>query len=585
MEERTWRFKRLHSPRQIASMKINKLLLLLAIFPLASITACSSDNGSSSEGGSEDSSNISSSEDIPQRKRNPNYQQSIYYNTPAIADDVYVFNADNSNSYEIAMILSLQGILAQTQATIYMKYGSSYDTWFNAIKTQYPNVTVHDETKDPWALVDMFKSAVNNKYVSYTHASRLDLSINHAATIAGVEHYLMVDKSLEATAIAHGLTLGEDATETSTRELFEKYKNQLNNNLLINQNPQSTNTLRDYGIAAKAMCVFFDYEGNYDARIRSDISEWLVYDAPVLGWTTNEIPFVEVNSLKSLVTIPADYAANLSFLSAYQNNRTLIQSYASKVTTAEPGKHYLAIVMSDGDNIQWDLGGLHTSGDWYSNSKRGHFPLTWTLSPSLSSVAKMSVEYVYDQATDNDYFIAGPSGYGYTNLTEYTSKSTYAEICDIYMRKSGLEYINFLDNKVDKTALEEVMKYNSVKGGVWSVEDYYADGHGGVYWVHNKPVVAVKEVLWSPSNGLFDNLDVVASRINNYSTDPTNISSYTVLAAHVWSLGKLNSLETFVGKLGSHVQLVTVKEMLDLVKDNVSHVDKEAADDYPALHY
>jgi hypothetical protein len=55
-----------------------------------------------------------------------------------------------------------------------------------------------------------------------------------------------------------------------------------------------------------------------------------------------------------LVTVPSDHAWNLSIYSALPRERLeQINDYAAGATVAEDGRHYVALMMTDGDNVQW----------------------------------------------------------------------------------------------------------------------------------------------------------------------------------------------------------------------------------------
>ncbi|MCQ3907239.1 MAG: hypothetical protein MJ219_00310 [Mycoplasmoidaceae bacterium] len=69
----------------------------------------------------------------------------------------------------------------------------------------------------------------------------------------------MISKDLEETAQSHGLTLGADASQMQSHDVFNRYKHRLNNKLLINQSPYDF-PLRDYAIASKALTIYLDNE-------------------------------------------------------------------------------------------------------------------------------------------------------------------------------------------------------------------------------------------------------------------------------------------------------------------------------------
>lgn len=563
-------------------MKNIKTLLLSSLLGGALLFSCANNTG-----GSVNSINDSSEQNSSQSGDSDIVDEGVYFRSPKYASKVYVVDATKLSTAEKIMVISLQGILAQKESTIFLTGVGEDDDFFETIKEHSSFEVVYQD--DPWELVELFKNSLNSKkFVTFssteTSGNVYDLSINHAATISGVERWLMVDKSLVNKALEHGLKIGVDASTYTTRTLFNEYKDYLNNSYILHQNPQKFQ-LRDYSIAGKALCIYTDYEKS-DSTIFSDIADWARVNAPIIGWTENEINFVAVNSLKSLVTVAADWASNLSFESAYRIDERLTQkNYANNKVKAEKGKHYVAIVMSDGDNVQWMQRGFASDPRWYGSTKRGQFPMTWTVAPSLSDVSPAILDSIYTSGTANDNFIAGPGGLGYVNISEYDEDSLtdYGKKTAGYMAKSGLTSVNFLDNFIDEDRLNYFSKYEQIHGGIWSVGNMYLEGEGGVYWSNDKPFVAVRDVLWrisgAQSNEYYGYTERVAQRINEYSTDPTTIEGYSVVLCHAWSIGTMEYIARFVQQLDDHVELVTVDQLVDMVKENVKHENIEELDD------
>lgn len=500
---------------------------------------------------------------------------------------VFTIDENAMNSMEAEMIASLQGIVAKTNASIYIINNLEKHDWLETIQEKN-DLTVRN-VSNPWELVDLFKNHIKDqKYVLYKSnyekdALMFDQTINYATTVAGVESYLMISESLEAEAKLHNLSLGKDVRDYNTARVFNEYKDRLNKDVLIHQTPAKWQ-LRDYSIAVGAMCFYSDF---YDGEnVKDQILSWANKNIPILGWTENEINFVESNSIHGKITLASDWSANLSFTSSFGENSSFKQkNYVQRDLTKE-NKHYVAIVMSDGDNLQWMQNGFTSDSKFYGSEYRGNFPMTWTISPAMADLTPSILDYIYENGTTNDQFIAGPSGVGYVNMAGYNSEylKEYSQITASYMKETDMQYINLLDNSINTNALDELAKYDSVQGGVWSVGDKYIEGAGGVYWSNDKPFVTMRETLWripgdDAGNNYYGFVERVAQRINEYKIDPTSIEGYTVVVAHAWSIGSMNYLSRFVELLDDDVELVTVGELLELVKENVPHENKKYLDD------
>ena len=514
------------------------------------------------------------------------------YKPDGFAQTVYVIKASNMSRAEREMITSLQGILAQHKATIFIEdldgVAESQNTkyWLDDLIDRY-GIKV-EYVRNPWTLLSMFSNYITDcKYVLYTSPetsdNAYDQSINMAATVSGVEGYIMIDKSIELLAVSRGFTLGKDVTGSTFREIFEEYKDRLNKNYIVHQSPERSE-LRDYAIAGKVFCYYSDHVT--DTKLSAEVLAWANSNCVVLGWTEDELNFVASCSLYAKAVIPADWSSNLSFYAALDKENEIIkQSYTQEKITADPNKHYVAIVMSDGDNIQWIQRNFIDSTSYFGSKYRGEFKLTWGISPSLYDLAPSIAERVYSNQSANDQFISGPGGLGYTNITNYDKEelAEYAKMTASYMEKMDLHYANFLDAYVDEEALKYFAEQDQIEGGIWNIGNKYVGAQGGVYWENGKPFVSVRETLWRESSGIdneyYGYTERVAQRINSYKCDPTSIEGYTVVVAHVWSIGTMDHIARFVNSLDEHVELVTVGELIELVKENVEQKNVYELDD------
>jgi hypothetical protein len=92
----------------------------------------------------------------------------------------------------------------------------------------------------------------------------------------------------------------------------------------------------------------------------------------------------------------------------YQNNKT------AKTTTFDANTVYYTIYMGDYDSSAWLK--QHVYNMWVKNGgdkRRGSLPLMWAYNPNLSYRVPMVFDYVYENKSAQDYFVAGDSGAGY----------------------------------------------------------------------------------------------------------------------------------------------------------------------------
>jgi len=111
---------------------------------------------------------------------------------------------------------------------------------------------------------------------------------------------------------------------------------------------------------------------------------------------------------------------------------TLIQNPTFPIKY-QPDKSYVALVYGDMDNIDFVYGFGHQHMQIRSErcSKTTCFPLTWTISPNLVSVAPAIIKWYYRLAskTGRDYFIMPPSGtlYAYPSMMPAETQIEYMQ--------------------------------------------------------------------------------------------------------------------------------------------------------------
>ena len=458
---------------------------------------------------------------------------------------------------------AIQGIFARTNAKYYY-YRNNYEVWTNDMTKNY-GITFRDVTFAE--MVEDFKSTYGNKYVLYDGRNSAE-SLNCASTVAGACDMIPVDVELEDYFLSAGFEKGEDVTKMTEAKCFAKYKDKLNNDGLVQINNGGFNDqLRDYGIACKYL---FFWPKNMDdstvMKFRAEVLSWAKEDSPIFGWVPNDETIdVSIASNYGKFTIASDYCTNMSVFTCKNafGNLQFKQNNKTSDVVAEKGKHYVCIMMSDGDNVQTWYNNFATNTK-YLGAERGDFPMGWSMQPSLTDLAPNIMNYVYSRADKNDYYVCSVSGQGYMNPQNYSDLGSFIGGLDLYTKRADLSVVQILDAGPSEKVTEMYSLVPSVKGGIYCYGMKYAEGAGSVYWSNDKPFVSVRETLWSA------NVQAMAKRINGYATDPTNITGYTAINLHPWSMD-YNDVKTLVSLLDEHVVVVTADDFVRLIVDNVPH--------------
>ncbi len=522
---------------------------------------------------------------VPPEGEDPSEEEPFrYYPSLSPGETLYYIKASDMTSSEYLLAVSLQGILAQKgKSSIYIDARDtdptqSYAVWREDLEENYG--LTFEYQPSVYELLRIFREDVSEQ--GYIFCDRE--SLNGATVAAGVYGYLLAREdtrqALDELGFVKKLDYAEEcrnSAQSFDKVIFERFKDKVTTSLLIHQSPDKLQ-LRDYAIAVKAYCFYvYDPRTNQEenAFVR-EVYEFMDKDIPILGWAEDELSFVDLNSEYGKITIASDWSDNLSFLGAIEATDIVQNRYEGGQIVPEKGKHYAAIVMSDGDNVQWYQGGFINSPKYYANEYKGTFPITYGISPSLSDLAPTLMQKIYSCAAPSDYFTAAVSGQGYINVTQYSELKTFAQRTDIYMRRSGLDYMTFLDEgtleTMDASFWQEFAQYDGIKGAMWMYGDKYAGGKGAIRWSEGKPLVAFRDAIWE------EDPRRVATRVNSYKKDYTCIEGYSFIVAHCWST-PFDLIKRFADSLSDDVVLVTAEQLFDMIVRYVPQEDKVYLDD------
>ena len=295
-------------------------------------------------------------------------------------------------------------------------------------------------------------------------------------------------------------------------------------------------------------------------------------DAATLGWgdaSGGEHVFVGDGSDRGVFMVAADYARNLSTLSSAQvpppRQRTRVEPFT------EANVHYVAFLVTDGDNVQWNLGGFR---DYFNHPARGSFNMGWALSPALADLAPSVLHWYFDQASNGlgrDFFVSGPSGLGYMYPSRYPSSEL-----DLHVQRlnqlagfADLGLVQVLDfNSFNRVDLWNKYTAQPNLGAVLYLEYSRYDAPGGaVLWSNGKPVLSARRLLWDGLSGA-DETSVI-NALNSAARDPYSPTGYSLVMVHVWSK-TLSNVLTVVQGLAPQVRVVTPDSMVRLLRMNIA---------------
>ncbi len=462
-----------------------------------------------------------------------------------------------ASSQDRALVASLQGLVAKrSPEQIFIDDGGPSRTWRDYLVSRY-GITLNHSYATLASLVAHFKRYVNG-YILYDISGN-PRSLNVATSLSGPLGGLPVDQSQLTQVRSLGVTRQLlDVSDKNEKWAYTKYRGVFSETTAAELDFDVYYQLRDYATLTNS---FTFYDGVTDWR--EQVLEGLGPGATLLGWGTDEFEMVHQASRQGVSTIATDLAPNLSVLSSVRSIEGLTQKRAP--SPPPQGKHYVSFVVSDGDNVAWDLRGLQ---QYYRNAVRGTFSVGYGISPSLVDLAPSALRWYYENASSGraqDEFIAGPSGGGYVYPSRMTADDLdgFVRRLNAYMGMADLRIAEVLD---DQTSFDRTDLWSKYLGQP-NIDALFYIGMGArgrIRWVGNKPVVEQRDTLW---DGVTDESTLIRE-INSRPASPTTADGYTLVLVHCWTKS-LSDIKTVVDGLGSNVEVVTPREFVSLIQQNV----------------
>lgn len=560
-----------------------------------------------------------------------------YYPTSALPEDkvIYVIN-DTEHGYnysadKLVTAQAIQGLFSRKETKFYvdshyMTNGVNTDMYYLKQAAEDYSLTLDYVTLEQavqmyidawnqnvasglWGSEIPMTNYVQKQYKAYVEGEdyttpgyivyrKGTISVNLACTIAGLTGFLPVEESDVEFYDTLGLRKKFDVNNVAFTYRWllnvEGVMNELSRDGLVHQNYKeasgATNKfLRDYGVAHKYFHIYYDDASDVSEAVKKNLHNFLKKNIPIFGYTFSEDRDVAFFSQYGQFIVPTDYTCNLTFYSADEfAGQNFVQPNDDKDLPAEQGKHYVAFVVSDGDNATYwqNTAAFATNYMNAAGREKDSFPVTWSISPSLADLMPLVLNNVYNvQSNDYDYFCAPVSGHGYINAGNFAAQNNgeyFADFCEklnVYMGKSGLSTVTVIGGNSQgnlPVVLSGYASCENVKGGiVYDGHKYFGNVKGGVMWVNGKPFVGPRDSLWETTPAY------IAARINTYEKDITKVDGYTLVNVHPWS-HTYDDIRTIVNMLDENVEVVSVDRLINMMTANITDKSNTASFNIPA---
>ena len=353
-------------------------------------------------------------------------------------------DVSSASSAEIDLFASLEGIVNRTQpqvACVSTADGEGEFTWLNLHNLAY-NLT------NGYNAILKYRTNFTGLVVTDTNQPH---TLNLATTMAGVNNELICAPSLLATLTnaPYNLPIVDDLRGRFADKyavygyLYTNYWPQCTHRIIAGMATNLDGNLRDYLVAVKSATVWLDPGTTRDANL---LGLFLVNMTPVngvyMGWWPSEGNGLTWIANYGIPVLASDWFRNGSVFSGVTRPINI-----PDIPPPPPleNKVYVALILSDGDNIQYMQHVMKM--DW-GNAARGSVPIGWTTESLAADMDPVMFSHYWSTVTTNDCLISGPSGAGYTHMELWNAAnlSAFTSLSDAYLQRSGLRIITIWDN-------------------------------------------------------------------------------------------------------------------------------------------
>lgn len=538
-------------------------LAIMLVF--ACFAGCGQNNGDQSDKPSDDSSS----------GETPTTVEYDYYKNFKMNGDnkLLVWKGEDDNFAQAFTAIAIQGLFNRDEITYYNLTFSANELWLQDLKDTY-GVTTETVTFDSMVNAYKEKFGADAKYILYDKAKNPE-SVNVATSLAGIFNAIPVDTTQErqfSSKKGYNMEKLMDVTEMTESDCYYDYKDKFATDALFQLSPDLWYP-RDYWIAGK---YYGFYQVDTDIStlaFRNRVQSWTDDDSPIFGWgPTTEGQDVTIASNNAEFTVASDTSANMTVLCSDAWGTSFTQKSLHKEVTAQKGKHYVCIMMSDGDNIQAVSNTFPFSAAYYL-ADRENFKMGWTLNVSCVDLQPSIMNYLYRNMDENDYFVASVSGAGYMYPSSYPQEALklFTERLGNYLKRADCHSLQILEEAIDVDAFEYYSKIEGLYGCAVMSGWKYAAKHGSVYWKNGMPFVTCRFSLWETTGAN------IAAQVNACEKDPTSINGYSVINVHPWSTSYTDVVE-LVKNLDENTIVVTADNFFKMIRANVPQVDVDCTE-------
>jgi hypothetical protein len=502
--------------------------------------------------------------------------------------ELIVYNVHHLD-YDLELsIATLVGLINRSQASVYLDWRNNDLFWLREVLGHIPSkISALTGEAILYDLLRTYRDRIEG-YVIYNPAC-ID-SANVATMIAAQRNGFVVSPTRADILLKQepDLPIIDDLRKHNWVSRSHVYHWALKNlfadatpRLIAGLNPQTGMGIRPYLAATKAFIYWLNpldilpkkSEGWLPERyVLSSILRACPPGTTHLGWFPQEGSGVSLTSRNAIPVVASDYFSNLETWSGVADEQTSLPHTHQNTQLVPQQKVYVSFTMSEGDNLQYIQERMIRI---WRDPQRGTIPIGWPMALILEQAAPAMWHYYTRTASENDEFLAGPSGLAYS----YPSKWPRSKLTS-YLRQTGQAmqrmHLNVLEILDSNFWLHPFLIHRAIKKGSGMV---LINKQLQYCFAHELQPFGLKGILsgagldqasWSESENIpiVQNVGVVSS-INQAVTmirQATNAQRPYFINVYVlaWQMGPAE-LKEVAKQLGSDYEIVTPGTLVSML--------------------
>lgn len=468
----------------------------------------------------------------------------VYPKSESIASRFFAVVDQGRSAEELLCLDALAGNLARKEPQIYRVHSEDWEHDAGdaySVYLQYLQGTLKVPVNNSFltaSLANIVQEFIG-ELSGYIRCGSGDTSTSAALTLAAASNGLLIAASDAVAAALDSLGLAQvrDVRGKRVSDVLNEALPTLSKKIFVFQDASKMGNLGDYAVFARAPMMAFGSDAKAQATILGRSDELAV----AFGWGP-ENEYVSTLNQHGVYVHASDWSKNLAALGNVQWQTAKPPLAIESHYNYSAAVHTVSFLMSDGDNIQWTLGGWSTNEKWWGSSQRGAVPLGWTFSPATKWLAPTMLQQLLTNSTNNDELVAGPSGVGYMYPSQWPSETlkNFTSLTFEGMKFAGMKSINIIgkgDNAPDLNLMEHFIADDTVDGMMYYSFGGGYSGLGGAVWsAGGKPVVSGRYSLWGEAtSGPMLGVDALVKHLKALPKDDARVDGYSLIPVHAWS--------------------------------------------------